>query len=124
MSEAIERVGVVGAGLMGAGIAEVAAKAGSSVIVCEMNAAAAAAGRDRIESSLRRAVERGKLDADACDEALARVSFVTDLHELADRPRSRRVPVLGEVHAAQLGTVGHEQQLAERRGRGAVPHTL
>jgi 3-hydroxybutyryl-CoA dehydrogenase len=85
MSEAIERVGVVGAGLMGAGIAEVAAKAGSSVIVCEMNAAAAAAGRDRIESSLTRAVDRGKLDAGECEAALARVSFVTDLHDLADR---------------------------------------
>jgi 3-hydroxybutyryl-CoA dehydrogenase len=85
MSEAIERVGVVGAGLMGAGIAEVAAKAGSSVIVCEMNAAAAAAGRDRIESSLNRAVDRGKLDPGERDAALARVSFVTDLHDLADR---------------------------------------
>ena len=84
MSEAIERVGVVGAGLMGAGIAEVAAKAGSSVLVCEMNAAAAAAGRDRIESSLDRAVDRGKLEASSRDAAIARVGFVTDLHDLAD----------------------------------------
>ena len=84
MSEAIQRVGVVGAGLMGAGIAEVAAKAGSSVLVCEMNAAAAAAGRDRIESSLDRAVDRGKLEASARDAAIARVGFVTDLHDLAD----------------------------------------
>jgi len=85
MSEAIERVGVVGAGLMGAGIAEVAARAGSSVVVCEMNAAAVAAGRDRIQSSFGRAVERGKMTPEAHDAALASVSFVTDLGDLADR---------------------------------------
>ena len=82
---AIERVGVVGGGLMGAGIAEVAARGGSSVVVCEMNAAAAAAGRDRIESSLGRAGERGKLEAAVRDAALANISFVTDLGDLADR---------------------------------------
>jgi 3-hydroxybutyryl-CoA dehydrogenase len=84
MSEAIERVGVVGAGLMGAGIAEVAARAGSSVVVCEMNAAAVAAGRDRIEASFRRAVERGKMEPQERDAALANLAFVTDLGELAD----------------------------------------
>jgi 3-hydroxybutyryl-CoA dehydrogenase len=84
-SPAIVRVGVVGGGLMGAGIAEVAARAGSSVVVCEMNAAAAAAGRDRIEGSLGRAVDRGKLDPGERDATLARVSFVTDLGDLADR---------------------------------------
>ena len=57
MSESIERVGVVGAGLMGAGIAEVAAKAGTDVTVCDINDAAVAAGRSRIETSLQRAVQ-------------------------------------------------------------------
>ena len=85
MSEGIERVGVVGAGLMGAGIAEVSAKAGCAVTVCDINDAAVAAGRSRIETSLQRAVKAGKLDDDAAMAALARVRFVTDIGELADR---------------------------------------
>jgi 3-hydroxybutyryl-CoA dehydrogenase len=85
MSEAIERVGVVGAGLMGAGIAEVSAKAGFDVTVCDINDAAVAAGRSRIEASLERAVRSGKLDDDARTATLARVHFVTDIGELADR---------------------------------------
>jgi 3-hydroxybutyryl-CoA dehydrogenase len=85
MSEPIDRVGVVGSGLMGAGIAEVAAKAGVDVTVCDINEAAVSAGRSRIESSLQRAVKAGKLDDDAAMAALARVRFVTDIGELADR---------------------------------------
>jgi 3-hydroxybutyryl-CoA dehydrogenase len=85
MSESIERVGVVGAGLMGAGIAEVAAKAGVDVVVCDINDAAVAAGRSRIESSLDRAVRAGKLDEDARLSSLARIRFVTDIGEFADR---------------------------------------
>ena len=85
MSESIERVGVVGAGLMGAGIAEVAAKAGTDVTVCDINDAAVTAGRSRIEASLQKAVRAGKLEDDAAMAALARVRFVTDIGELADR---------------------------------------
>jgi 3-hydroxybutyryl-CoA dehydrogenase len=85
MSESIERVGVVGAGLMGAGIAEVAAKAGTDVTVCDINEAAVSAGRSRIETSLQKAVRAGKLEDDAAMAALARVRFVTDIGELADR---------------------------------------
>ena len=85
MSESIERVGVVGAGLMGAGIAEVSAKAGVDVVVCDINDAAVAAGRSRIESSLDRAVNAGKLDEISATAALARVRFVIDIGELSDR---------------------------------------
>jgi len=85
MSEGIERVGVVGAGLMGAGIAEVSAKAGCAVTVCDINDAAVAAGRSRIETSLDRAVKAGKLDDDARTATLGRIHFVTDIGELADR---------------------------------------
>ena len=85
MSESIERVGVVGAGLMGAGIAEVAAKAGTDVTVCDINDAAVSAGRSRIEASLQKAVRAGKLEDDAAMAALARVRFVTDIGELEDR---------------------------------------
>ena len=85
MSEGIERVGVVGAGLMGAGIAEVCAKSGVNVTVCDINAAAVEAGRLRIETSLDRAVRSGKLSDDARMASLAQISFVTDIGELADR---------------------------------------
>jgi 3-hydroxybutyryl-CoA dehydrogenase len=85
MSVAIERVGVVGAGLMGAGIAEVCAKAGVDVRVCDINETAVAAGRARIEQSLARAVEAGKLDADQQLPVLARIEYVTDLGDLHDR---------------------------------------
>ena len=85
VTASIERVGVVGAGLMGAGIAEVCAKAGVNVTVCDINEAAVAAGRSRIEGSLDRAVNAGKLDDDARMASLAQITFVTDIGELADR---------------------------------------
>jgi 3-hydroxybutyryl-CoA dehydrogenase len=81
----IERVGVVGAGLMGSGIAEVCARAGIDTIVREVDAAAAEAGRSRLVKSLDRGVTAGKLGEDARDAALAAVTFTTDIDDLADR---------------------------------------
>lgn len=85
MSAAIERVGVVGGGQMGAGIAEVCAKAGIDVIVHEVTEELAAAARNRVVKSLDKAVERGKLDVSARDDAVGRMSFVSDLTAMADR---------------------------------------
>jgi 3-hydroxybutyryl-CoA dehydrogenase len=84
MSE-IERVGVVGGGLMGSGIAEVCARAGLDVVVREVDAAAAEAGQQRLTASLDRGVTAGKLSEEQRADALARLSFTTDLDELADR---------------------------------------
>jgi 3-hydroxybutyryl-CoA dehydrogenase len=81
----IERVGVVGCGLMGSGIAEVCARAGLDVVVSEVNEHTLVAGRTRIETSLGRAVRSGKLDETARDAALARMRFTSDLAEFADR---------------------------------------
>jgi 3-hydroxybutyryl-CoA dehydrogenase len=78
-------VGVIGCGLMGSGIAEVCARAGLDVIVREVDGAAAAAGRARIEASLARAVKAGKLSGMERDAALERVMVTTDLGDLADQ---------------------------------------
>lgn len=80
-----ERIGIVGCGLMGAGIAEVCARAGLEVMVREIDPTAADAGRRRIQSSLDRALGTGKLSEEERDEALSRLSFTTDLGDFADR---------------------------------------
>ncbi|HEY0639583.1 MAG TPA: 3-hydroxybutyryl-CoA dehydrogenase [Pseudonocardiaceae bacterium] len=83
--EDIYRVGVVGAGLMGSGIAEVCARAGLDVLVCEVNQAALDAGRQRVERSLGRGVRAGKLSAADRSTALNHLEFTTDLDRFADR---------------------------------------
>lgn len=80
-----ERVGVVGCGLMGSGIAEVCARAGIDTVVCEADEASLSVGRKRLEESLARAVRAAKLTGVGRDEALARLRFTTDLDELVDR---------------------------------------
>lgn len=81
----IERVGIIGGGLMGSGIAEVCSRAGSEVVVHEINAEAAEAALGRIQKSLARAVERGKLDDQGRDEILSRITVSTDLTDQSDR---------------------------------------
>jgi 3-hydroxybutyryl-CoA dehydrogenase len=80
----IKTVGVLGAGLMGSGIAEVAAKAGYKTIVREVSEELSRKGRARIDASLARAVEKGKLDGADRDAAKARLSETTRLEDLAD----------------------------------------
>ena len=70
---------------MGSGIAEVCARAGLDVIVREVDAAAAETGQARFAKSLDRAVGSGKLTQDDRDAAFARVTFTTDIDDLADR---------------------------------------
>jgi len=82
---AIEKVGVIGCGLMGSGIAEVAARSGFDVVVREIDEDALEAGEARIRKSMDRAVEKGKLDEAARDEAGERIGFTTGLADLADR---------------------------------------
>ena len=81
----VERVGVVGCGLMGSGIAEVCAKAGVDVVVREVDDHVLASGRARLEGSLLRAESRGKLTADEHAAAVSRLHFTTDLGDMADR---------------------------------------
>jgi len=81
---AIEKVGVLGCGLMGAGIAEVCARAGLVTVVREVSEELLAKGLERVRGSLARAVEKGKLEPAAAAAALARLSGSVDTAPLAD----------------------------------------
>ena len=83
--ERITRVGVVGAGQMGAGIAEVCARAHVDVLVWESTRELTTAGRDRILDSLDRGVSSGKITGRERDQAALRLRFTTDLTDFADR---------------------------------------
>ena len=80
----IERLGIVGSGIMGAGIAEVAAKAGIDVVLRSRKQETADAMVASLEKSLAKQVERGKLEEATAKETLARVSAHHELHALAD----------------------------------------
>ena len=80
-----ERIGVVGGGQMGSGIAEVCARSGLDVIVCEASAEDAARAKHRIEASLARASRKGKLTRDLHDRAIQNLVYTHDLTALADR---------------------------------------
>ena len=81
----IERVGVIGAGQMGGGIAEVSARAGVDVLVYEPTEELTTAGNARITKSLERGVSTGKITERERDQALANLKFTTELKDLADR---------------------------------------
>jgi 3-hydroxybutyryl-CoA dehydrogenase len=81
----ISKVGVVGCGLMGSGIAQVAAVAGFDTIVRDVSQPLLDRGRNGILKSLGRMVDKGTITADAREASLARLRFVTELTELKDR---------------------------------------
>ena len=80
----IRKVGVLGCGLMGSGIAEVAARAGYETVVREVSQEVVDKGLQKIQGSLGKAVEKGKLDAADRDATIARLSGVVSLDDLAD----------------------------------------
>jgi len=97
----IDTIAVVGTGAMGSGIIEVAAKAGIEVVAYDIDATAIEAGKSRVEKSLAKAVERGKLDEISHTEALARMAWTTDL---ADAHRCQlAVEAAPEVLDLKLG---------------------
>jgi 3-hydroxybutyryl-CoA dehydrogenase len=81
----MDRVGVVGCGLMGSGIAEIAARAGANVMIVEQDTAAMGRGLERIEKSLSRAVAAGKVPEDEANRARANMLFSVDYADLWDR---------------------------------------
>jgi 3-hydroxybutyryl-CoA dehydrogenase len=82
-SSGIECVAVVGGGLMGTGIAESVAVAGLPVVVRDVDEISLRRARDRIESSLARAVQGGKLDAAHADAARGRIELTTEIDAVA-----------------------------------------
>jgi 3-hydroxybutyryl-CoA dehydrogenase len=80
----IKRVGIVGSGIMGSGIAEVAAKSGFEVVLRSRQQSSADATVAGLEKSLTKQVEKGRLEAADRDGTLARVTATAQLHDLAD----------------------------------------
>ena len=83
-AEDVRTVGVIGCGLMGSGISEVVARAGQTAVVLETSDELVERGRQRIETSTLRAVERGRLDAEERTAVLGRISLTTDVQDVAD----------------------------------------
>ncbi|MFO0684133.1 MAG: 3-hydroxyacyl-CoA dehydrogenase NAD-binding domain-containing protein [Sandaracinus sp.] len=81
----IANVLVVGSGTMGNGIAQVCAQAGLTVTMTDVSTEAVGKGRSAIEKSLGKLVEKGKLDAAARDQALARITTTTDVEGPASK---------------------------------------
>jgi len=79
----IARVGVIGGGLMGSGIAQVAAQAGIDTVVRELTDPLVTRARDAIGRSLAKSIEKGKLTTQVRDAALGRLTFTTSLSELS-----------------------------------------
>ncbi len=78
------KVGVVGLGSMGSGIAQLAIEAGFETVGREVDLARAESARDTIAHFLTRKVEKGQLEQDRCDGALSRLALTTELDSLAD----------------------------------------
>ena len=84
MAREFSKVGVVGLGTMGAGIAEVFARSGFKVVGFEVNDDALARGRGHVENSTGRALKRGKITEEARQALLDNISFTTDYNDFAD----------------------------------------
>ncbi|WP_316524184.1 3-hydroxybutyryl-CoA dehydrogenase [Kitasatospora brasiliensis] len=81
----LRRLGVIGCGLMGAGLAELGARSGFDVVVAVSSDRSLRAGRERVLASLDRSVAKGRIGAEDRDAAVGRLSFTDTLGELADR---------------------------------------
>ena len=102
----IDRVAVLGGGLMGSGIAESVARAGVPVVVRDVDTAAIEAARGRIEGSLGHARERGKIDGAGYEEILGRIAFTDQLADIAGADLVvEAVPENAELKVNILGQV-------------------
>ncbi|MEE3850213.1 3-hydroxybutyryl-CoA dehydrogenase [Gordonia sp. LSe1-13] len=95
------QLGVVGGGTMGAGIAEIAIRAGDDVLVLERDDAAADAARQRIEKSLARGVSKAKITEDDAQQALSRLRLTTAVKDFGDRELV--IEALPEIESLKVG---------------------
>jgi len=107
----VARVYVIGAGLMGHGIAQVSAAAGKQVTLADQTAELAEKGRQRIEGNLRRQVDKGKLDQTGADEIVGRVSTATGTD--AVRGHDLVIEAIFEDEAAKRETWGALSRAAD-----------
>jgi 3-hydroxybutyryl-CoA dehydrogenase len=96
----MEKIGVVGCGLMGAGIAEVSARSGLDVVVVESSPQAAEKGRATLVRSLHRAEEKGRIES--AGDVLARIRVETSFDALADRELVVEAIVEDEIAKTEL----------------------
>src|SRR4051812_20071309 len=120
------KLAVIGAGLMGSGIAQVAAQAGWDVVLRDVTDAALTRGTDGIKASYDRFVSKGKLDAGAAGQALGRITTTTDLDAVADadivvEAVFEKLEVKHEIFRALDGLVKDEAVLASNTS--AIPIT-
>ncbi len=121
-----KKLAVIGAGLMGSGIAQVSAQAGSDVVLRDVTDAALARGKDAIEASYAKFVSKGKLTAEGAEQALARIATTTDLDAAADadivvEAVFEKIEVKREIFATLDGLVRDETILASNTS--AIPIT-
>ncbi|WP_303393532.1 3-hydroxybutyryl-CoA dehydrogenase [Rhodococcus sp. 1168] len=110
----MELVGVIGGGTMGAGIAEVCARAGSSVVVLETSQAAADAAEARLDKSFARAVKSGRIEADAAEKARAAITLTLDINDFADRDLV--VEAAPEIESLKLDLFGKLDSIVKPSG--------
>jgi 3-hydroxybutyryl-CoA dehydrogenase len=130
----IERVAVLGGGLMGSGIAESVAVAGLDVVVREVDERAIGWARQRLESSLRRATDRGKLEPSAAQAVVERIEFTTERDAVVDAELvieavSEDIQLKTMVLSDVAGLVGGETIIASNTSSipiaqlaAAIPH--
>ncbi len=110
----IELVGVIGGGTMGAGIAEVCARAGSSVIVLETSQEAADAAEARLDKSFARAVKSGRIEEGAAETARKTITLTLDIADFADRDLV--VEAAPEIESLKLELFGKLDSIVKPEG--------
>ncbi|MBZ4018423.1 3-hydroxyacyl-CoA dehydrogenase family protein [Streptomyces purpurogeneiscleroticus] len=121
-----KKLAVIGAGLMGSGIAQVSAQAGWDVTLRDVTDGALARGKAGIEASYEKFVAKGKLDAAAAEQALARIITTTDLEAAADadivvEAVFEKIEVKREIFQTLDKLVGEDAVLASNTS--AIPIT-
>ncbi|MFF3765078.1 3-hydroxyacyl-CoA dehydrogenase family protein [Streptomyces sp. NPDC001922] len=120
------KLAVIGAGLMGSGIAQVSAQAGWDVVLRDVTDEALTRGTDGIKASYDKFVSKGKLDAEAAEAALGRITTSTDLDAVADadvvvEAVFEKIEVKQEIFRALDGLVKEDAVLASNTS--AIPIT-